>query len=86
MIDLKEDCCESGRVDLRAMIDLRGHAGVAPQDIVWQSDLAGELGRGYSLSVNLEPGQHRITATIPGGIRDRLQEVGIIVVGGRPMR
>jgi hypothetical protein len=86
MIDLKEDCCESGRVDLRAMIDLRGHAGVAPQDIVWQSDLAGELGRGYSLSVNLEPGQHRITATIPGGTQDRLQEVGIIVVGGRPMR
>jgi hypothetical protein len=86
MIDMKEDRCESGRVDLRAMIDLRGHEGVAPHEILWHSDVAGELGRGYSLSVQLEPGQHRVTASITGGASDRLQEVGIIVVGGRPMR
>ncbi len=83
LIDMKEDSCQSGRVDLKAMIDLRGNDGLAPHDVVWHSDLAGELGRGYSLSVDLEPGQHRITATIPGRGTDRLEEVGIIVVGGR---
>jgi hypothetical protein len=86
MIDMQEDCCESGRVDLRAMIDLRGHEGIAPHEILWHSDLAGELGRGYDLRVQLEPGQHRITAIVAGKAGDRLEEVGIIVVGGRPMR
>ena len=50
-IDVKESHCEPGRVDLTAMIDLRGHEGVAPHEIVWHSDLDGELGRGHMLSV-----------------------------------
>ena len=84
VIDAKEVHCEPGRVDLTAMIDLRGHEGVAPHDIVWHSDVAGELGRGHALSVDLEPGRHMITATIPGGgANDRVQKTGIIVVGGR---
>ena len=69
LIDAKQDHCEAGRVDLIAMIDLRGHEGVAPHEIVWHSDLAGELGRGHMLSVDLEEGRHLITATIPGGAR-----------------
>ena len=69
------------------MIDVRGHEGVAPHDIVWHSDLAGELGRGYNLSVNLEEGRHRISATIPGGgAKERVEQPGIIVVGGRTMK
>ncbi len=83
LIELKQDGCKQGRVDLTAMIDLRGHEGLEPHEIVWHSDLTGELGRGYSLSVDLEEGRHRITATIPGGAKDRVQEAGIIVVGGR---
>ena len=83
LIDVKEAHCEPGRVDLTAMIDLRGHEGVAPHEIVWHSDLAGELGRGHMLSVDLEEGRHLITATIPGGASDRVQETGIIIVGGR---
>ncbi len=64
--------------------DLRGHEGVAPHDIVWHSDVAGELGRGHVLSVDLEAGRHLITATVPGGgANDRVQKTGIIVVGGR---
>ena len=65
VIDVKEAHCEPGRVDLTAMIDLRGHAGVAPHDIVGIPMIAGELGRGHALSVDLEPGRHLITATIP---------------------
>ncbi len=84
VIDAKEAGCEPGRVDLTAMIDLRGHAGVAPHDIVWHSDVGGELGRGHVLSVDLEPGRHLVTATIPGGgANDRVQATGIIIVGGR---
>jgi hypothetical protein len=83
LIEVNEHRCEPGRVDLAAMIDLRGHAGVAPQDVVWHSDLAGELGRGHALSVDLEPGRHVITATIPGGASDKVQATGIIIVGGR---
>jgi hypothetical protein len=83
VIDAKEVHCEPGRVDLTAMIDLRGHEGVAPHEIVWHSDLAGELGRGHMLSVDLEEGRHLITATIPGGASDRVQATGIIIVGGR---
>ena len=83
LIDMKESQCKAGRVDLAAMIDLRGHAGVEPQEVVWHSDLAGELGRGYSLSVELEEGRHLISATIPGGASDRVQKTGIIVVGGK---
>ena len=83
MIDAKEDHCESGRVDLTAMIDLRGHEGVAPHEIVWHSDVAGELGRGHMLRVDLEEGRHQITATIPGGASDRVQTTGIIIVSGR---
>lgn len=84
-IDAKEAHCEPGRVDLAAMIDLRGHEGVAPHEVLWHSDLAGELGHGYMLSVNLEEGRHQITATIPGGASDRVQAAGIIIVGGRPL-
>ena len=84
VIDAKEAHCAPGRVDLTAMIDLRGHEGIAPHDIVWHSDVAGELGRGHVLSVDLEPGRHLITATIPGGgANDWVQKTGIIVVGGR---
>ena len=83
VIDVKEDRCKSGGVNLTAMIDLRGHAGVAPHEIMWHSDLAGELGRGHTLSVDLEQGRHLITATIPGGASDRVQATGIIIVGGR---
>lgn len=83
VIDVKEAHCEPGHVDLIAMIDLQGHEGVEPHDIAWHSDLAGELGRGYMLSVDLEEGRHRITATIPGGASDRIQATSIIVVGGR---
>jgi hypothetical protein len=83
LIDIRESHCRAGRVDLAAMIDLRGHAGVAPHEIVWHSDLAGELGRGYALSIELEEGRHLITATIPGGASDRVQQTGIIIVGGR---
>jgi hypothetical protein len=84
VIDAKEARCEPGRVDLTAMIDLRGHAGVAPHDIVWHSDVGGELGRGHVLSVDLEPGRHLVTATIPGGgANDRVQATGIIIVGER---
>lgn len=82
VIDMQESRCGRGRVELAAMIDLRGHAGVAPHEIIWQSDVAGELGRGYALSVELEAGEHRITATIPGGGGDRVEKAGIIVVGG----
>jgi hypothetical protein len=82
-IDTRQDACELGRVHLTAMIDLRGHAGLSPHEIVWHSDLAGELGRGYTLSVDLEEGRHAITATIPGGAGDRIQTTGIIIVGGR---
>ena len=84
-IDAKEAHCEPGRVDLTAMIDLRGHEGVAPHEILWHSDLDGELGRGYMLSVDLGEGRHRITATIPGGASDRVQATSIIIVGGRPL-
>ena len=80
-IDAKEAHCEPGRVDLTAMIDLRGHEGVAPHEVMWHSDLDGELGRGYMLSVNLEEGRHQITATIPGGASDRVQATSIIIVG-----
>ena len=84
VIDAKEAQCAPGCVDLTAMIDLRGHEGIAPHDIVWHSDVGGELGRGHMLSVDLEPGRHLITATIPGGgANDRVQKTGIIVVGGR---
>lgn len=82
-IDAKEAHCEPGRVDLTAMIDLRGHEGVAPHEVMWHSDLDGELGRGYMLSVHLEEGRHQITATIPGGASDRVQATSIIIVGGR---
>lgn len=82
LIDVKEDHCEPGRVNLAAMIDLRGHAGVAPHEIVWHSDIQGELGRGHILSIYLEEGRHLITATIPGGANDRVQATGIIIVGG----
>jgi hypothetical protein len=85
IIDAKEDSCEPGRVELTAMIDLRDHEGVAPHEVVWHSDLAGELGRGYVLNVNLEEGRHRITATIPGGASDRVQATGIIIVSGRKL-
>ena len=83
LIDAKQDQCEPGRVNLIAMIDLRGHESVAPHEIVWHSDLAGELGHGHILSVDLEEGRHLITATIPGGANDRVQATGIIIVGGR---
>jgi hypothetical protein len=83
LIDAEEVHCEPGRVDLTAMIDLRGHKGVAPHEVVWHSDLAGELGRGHMLSVDLEEGRHVITATIPGGASDRIEATGIIIVGGR---
>ncbi len=82
-IHVNENRCEPGRVDLTAMIDLRGHAGLAPFDVVWHSDLVGELGRGHMLSVVLDEGRHLITATIPGGANDRVQATGIIIVGGR---
>ena len=62
LIDVKEDYCESGRVNLAAMIDLRGHDGVAPHEIVWHSDIEGELGRGHMVSIYLEEGRHLITA------------------------
>ena len=65
------------------MIDLRGHDGVAPHEIVWHSDIEGELGRGHMLSIYLEEGRHLITATIPGGANDRVQATGIIIVSGR---
>lgn len=81
-IDAKQDHCEAGRVDLIAMIDLRGQESVAPHEIVWHSDLAGEIGRGHMLTVDLEKGRHLITATIPGA-DDRLQATGIIIVSGR---
>lgn len=83
VIDAKEAQCEPGRVDLTAMIDLRGHEGVAPHEIMWHSDLAGELGRGHMLSVDLEEGRHRITASIPGSASDRVQATSIIIVSGR---
>jgi hypothetical protein len=82
-IHAKKDHCDPGRVDLTAMIDLRHHEGVSPHEVEWRSDLAGELGRGYTLSVDLEEGEHLITATIPGGAGDRVQATGIIIVGGR---
>ncbi len=83
MIDAKQAHCEPGRVDLTAMIDLRGHEGVGPHDIAWHSDVAGELGRGRTLSVELEAGRHLIRATIPGGASDRVEATAIIIVGGR---
>ena len=83
LIDLQASHCEPGRVNLAAMIDLRGHAGVTPHEIVWHSDIEGELGRGHMLSIDLEEGRHLITATIPGGANDRVQKTGIIIVGGR---
>ena len=76
--------CEKGRVDLRALVDLRGHEGLAPPDIIWRSDVSGELGRGYTLSVDLEEGRHVVSATIPSGIGNSVEERGIIIVGGRP--
>jgi len=83
MIAANEAPCEQGRVDLKAFIDLRGHDGVAPHDIVWHSDVGGVLGHGHALSVELEAGRHVITASIPGGGGDRVQATGIIIVGGR---
>lgn len=85
LIDAKESSCEQGRVDLTAMIDVRHHGSVAPHEIVWHSDIAGNLGHGYTLTVNLEQGRHVITATIPGGVNDRVQAAGIIIVGGKGM-
>lgn len=83
MIHIKEDYCQSGRVDFTAMIDVRQHESVGPQEVVWHSDIAGEIGRGYLISVDLEQGRHEITASIPGGGIDRVQATGIIIVGGR---
>ena len=82
-IAVRESHCAKGRVDLSAMIDLRRHEGVAPHEIIWRSDIAGELGRGYHLNVDLDEGRHVITATIPGGASDRVEKTGIIIVGGR---
>ena len=83
-VDVRRRDCEPGRVELTALIDLRGRAGVAPHEVVWHSDLAGELGRGHVLTVDLEEGRHLVTATIPGGgASDRVQASGIIIVGGR---
>jgi len=84
-IVVQEAHCQPGRVELISMIDLRGHEGIAPYEVLWHSDLAGELGRGYILNVNLEEGRHRITATIPGGASDRVQATGIIIVSGRKL-
>jgi hypothetical protein len=82
---MHERPCESGTVDLRAFVDLRSHEGLDPQEIVWRSDILGELGRGYSLSADLEEGRHSISATIPSGLGSSVEERGIIIVGGRPI-
>ena len=82
LIDMKESNCDHGRVELKAMVDVRDYDGVSPHEVIWESNISGELGRGYMLTVDLEEGEHRITATIPGGASDRVQATGIIIVGG----
>jgi hypothetical protein len=82
LIDMKESNCDRGRVELKAMVNVRDYNGVSPLEVIWESNISGELGRGYMLTVDLEEGEHRITATIPGGANDKVQAAGIIIVGG----
>ncbi|MEP6738521.1 MAG: hypothetical protein ABJA70_23545, partial [Chryseolinea sp.] len=82
LIDMKESNCNNGRVELKAMVDVREYDGVNPHEVIWESNISGEIGRGYILTVDLEAGEHRITATIPGGASDKVQATGIIIVGG----
>lgn len=81
---LQTDNCTPHAARLAAFIDTRGLGGVAAQDVAWQSDRDGDLGRGYELTPRLSEGPHVITATIPDGLGNTLAERGIIIVGGRP--
>ncbi|HMO49222.1 MAG TPA: hypothetical protein PKB14_24760 [Rubrivivax sp.] len=81
---LHVDDCVPHAARLAAFVDTRGLGGVAAQDVAWQSDRDGDLGRGYGLWAELSEGQHVITATIPDGLGHSLSERGIIIVGGRP--
>ncbi|MPR13052.1 hypothetical protein [Microvirga tunisiensis] len=69
-------------VRFSATIDSGGLGGVPPEEVLWHSDLDGELGRGTELQRALSPGRHEITVRAPDGLGGTLSERAIIVVGG----
>ncbi len=75
-----------GPVALAAMLDTCGRGAVAPDEIHWHSNLEGELGAGYAITPDLREGRHEIVVSAPDGLGGSVQERGIIIVGGRPVR
>ena len=64
------------------MIDSGGLGGVPPEEILWRSDVDGDLGRGTELQRALSRGRHEIIVQAPDGLGGALSEKAIIVVGG----
>lgn len=81
-------CCPLplGPVPLRVLFDNHGHGSVEPRDITWMSSLDGDLGWGHAVVPDLSEGHHSISVTAPDGLGGRVEQRGIIVVGGAEQR
>jgi hypothetical protein len=75
-----------GPVPLRVLFDNRGLGAVAPHEIIWTSSLDGDLGRGHAPAPTLSEGRHQIVVSAPDGLGGRLEQRGIIVIGGAEQR
>ena len=86
--DAESGCCPlpPGPVPLRVLFDNHGFGSVDPHEISWSSNLDGDLGRGHALTTDLSEGRHEIVVTAPDGLGGRLEQRGIIIVGGAEQR